>query len=790
MTQNNDQSTNSNDRRDLSSGVTESFAPETTLIHQLFRFIRLASMRKGIIVACCALCAGLGAVYYVTATRMYISLAKLMIINTGATVMSDDATGSDRLTKESMPTFQAVMMSDAVILDALKHLPKDQRIDFKGMKAPQAVKAFQRNLSVTAVRHTSVLELSYVSTDRKAAAAALKSLLASYTSFMDRTHHGQSQNNLEILTKERADKELELRRLQEEYSSLLRESQYIISNGETPLNPLAERVAKLNEMWLAASKNVLDAEGNLASIQNAVRDGKDVMQYMLSNVEMIGKDFLMNELGMNPQDAYAISRMNDDLMKEQAELETAQEKYGPNHRIVQALINGIRFKREFIEKMPERKMLSLEKMKRDQLGPKILEMARQRYQQALEDEKNIRRQFEQTQREALEKNAEFSKIDDLLFEKKRAQTYLDTIVDRMGEIDLANQSNGVQMAVIAHPLVPDRPVSPRLSSVLAIVVVSGFGLGLFVVYILDVLDDRFRTAEELRYVLGIPILAMVREMTTGMGTGIDAVHTHAMPNSIEGEAFRMLKTTIDFMDAETSRVAITSSEPGDGKTTVLANLAVAYAQSGKRTLLIDADMRRPGLSTLLDLRGNYGLSRILHDERPVGDAVGENLIETGSPGLHVIPSGPRPPNPAELLASTRFADLLEWADSRYDQVLIDAPPVLAVTDPAIVGRVVDGMVLVVRPDKNHRRTVVRAVETLTGLNCRLIGLVANHLNPQSEKGYGYGYGYEYGYGHDEAANEAHGPLPEDRYSESIPLHGASDADDHGTHYDDEYRRAA
>ncbi|MDA0831648.1 MAG: polysaccharide biosynthesis tyrosine autokinase [Planctomycetota bacterium] len=789
MTQNSDLSMTANDRRDLSSGATESFAPETTLIHQLLRFFRLASLRKGIIIACCAICTGLGALYYITATRMYLSQAQLMIINTGANVMADNSSSSDRLTKDMMLTFQAVMMSETVIRDALKHLPKDQRVDFRGMKASQAVKAFQNNLNVTAVRHTNVLALSYISTHNKAAAAALKSLLKSYVDFMDRTHHGQSQDNLEILTKQRAAQEALLVELQNEYQILQRTSQFIDS-GEKPMNPLAERVKQLNDLLVIATKEALVAKGDLDALNDAVRNGEDVMQYVMTNMEVVGRDFLMNELGMSPQENYALNRMNDEIIKEQGELRVAQEKYGPNHRHVQQLIQSIRAKKEYIEGLPEQKRKATERLKREHLGPKILQYAQQRYHKAVETRENLRQEFIKMEQEALKKNAEFSKIASLSFKIKNVQDYLEEIVERMGEIDLANQSNGIQMAVIADPLVPDRPISPRLTSVIAIVVVSGFGLGLFVVYILDVLDDRFRTAEELRYVLGIPILSMIREMVPGAGKGIDAVQTHALPNSIEGEAFRMLKTTIDFMDSETSRVAITSSEPGDGKTTVLANLAVAYAQSGKRTLLIDADMRRPGLTSLLDLRGDFGLSRILHDERAVGDAVGENLIETGSTGLHVIPSGPRPPNPAELLASTRFADLLEWADGRYDQVLIDAPPVLAVTDPAIVGRVVDGMVLVVRPDKNHRRTVIRAVETLTGLNCHLLGLVANHLNPQSEKGYGYGYGYgyEYGYGHDEATNEAHGPLPEDRYTDAIPLnnYAASDSGDH----DDEYRYAA
>ncbi|MFN0199023.1 MAG: GumC family protein [Planctomycetaceae bacterium] len=787
MTSAHETNSNSNDQRDLTSGVAESFAPETTLIHQLFRFIRLASLRKGVIILCCTICAGLGGAYYVTAKRLYESRGELLILDHGSSVM-DESNANVNMMNNMMPTFLEVMKGDAVILDALKNLPKDKRTDFRGMKAAQAVKVFQKNLSVTSVRHTNVLELTYVSSDRKAAAAVLNSLLNSYIHFMDKTHHSKSEDGLAILTQERVKVEHQLEEKQAEYDELMKTTAHIIGSGESQVNPLAERVDQLNDMLVLAQKETLDARGNLDSIEMALLKGEDVMQFVLTNVEVVGRDFLMNELGLNPQDAYAMARMNESMLNDRAELQEARGKYGPNHPKVRRLVESIRINQQFIEERPMRQKLMLEQIKKDQLGPKLLQLAQQRYKKAIENEHNVRLQFESEQQAALSMNADFSRIQALEFHIKRLQENLTIYNERMREIEVANKSNGVETAIIAKPQVPERPISPRLSSVIAIVVASGFGLGLLVVYILDVLDDRFRTADELRYVLRIPILAMIRKMAGGAEKGIHAVQTFAMPNSIEGEAFRMLRTTIEFMDAETSRVAITSSEPGDGKTTVLANLAVAYAQSGKRTLLIDADMRRPGLSTLLDLRGAQGLSRILHDERPIHEAAIENLIETAANGLHVIPSGPRPPNPAELLASTRFADLLEWADSRYDQVLIDAPPVLAVTDPAIIGRVVDGMVLVVRPDKNHRRTVVRAVETLTGLNCHLFGLVANHLNPQSEKGYGYGYGYEYGYGHDEADREGHGPLPEDEHaiSYSMQHHSSNDSDDDRQ----EYHRAA
>ena len=158
---------------------------------------------------------------------------------------------------------------------------------------------------------------------------------------------------------------------------------------------------------------------------------------------------------------------------------------------------------------------------------------------------------------------------------------------------------------------------------------------------------------------------------------------------------------------------MTSAEPGDGKTTILANLAVCYAQAEKRTLLIDADLRRPGLTGLMDMRGPRGLSEVLRSEVDIAQMAPRcTSVPPASKGLDILPSGSRPTDPAELLGSPRFSQLLAWAETVYDLILIDSPPILATTDTAIIGRLVDGVILVVQPAKNRRRLVTRVVERL------------------------------------------------------------------------------
>jgi capsular exopolysaccharide synthesis family protein len=277
-----------------------------------------------------------------------------------------------------------------------------------------------------------------------------------------------------------------------------------------------------------------------------------------------------------------------------------------------------------------------------------------------------------------------------------------------------------------------------------------FGLlgGLGIVYALDLLDDRFRSPEELSAQLGVPVLAMIRELSVEASTGVEALVVHTAPQAIESEAFRTLRTTLAFSGEQRDRVAITSTEPGDGKTTIAANLGVSYALAGKRTLLIDADLRRPGLTKLFELRGQAGLADVLRSDEAVAELCGQWIQATGADGLDVLPSGPRPSNPAELLGGGRLSDVLAWAEGRYDQVIVDCPPILAASDAAIVGRLTDGLILAVQPHKTNRRLVLGAVQGLAAVGTGVVGVVVNRVD--SEKGggyYGYNYGYGYGYGY-------------------------------------------
>ena len=251
--------------------------------------------------------------------------------------------------------------------------------------------------------------------------------------------------------------------------------------------------------------------------------------------------------------------------------------------------------------------------------------------------------------------------------------------------------------------------------------------------LLDALDDRFRSVEEMQSRLGLPLLTMIQRLQAPESVGLQALVTHATPTSAASESFRTLRTALTLTHPDARQIVVTSAEPGDGKTTILANLAVCYAQAEKRTLLIDADLRRPGLTGLMDMRGPRGLSEVLRSEGDIGQ-----MAAAAHPPLRHR-RGWTSCLPARGRAIRRNCSAVRgsrncWPGRKrvYDLILIDSPPTLATTDTAIIGRLVDGVILVVQPAKNRRRLVTRVVERLGLMKIPVLGLVVNRTGSEED----------------------------------------------------------
>jgi capsular exopolysaccharide synthesis family protein len=237
------------------------------------------------------------------------------------------------------------------------------------------------------------------------------------------------------------------------------------------------------------------------------------------------------------------------------------------------------------------------------------------------------------------------------------------------------------------------------------------------------MDGRMRSIEEIQTVIGLPILGVVPAMA-GRRTGIArAMAVHLDPRSPVAEAYRTIRTAVYFgaNGVACRTILLTSPEPGDGKTTTASNLAIAIAQTGRSVLLLDADFRKPTQHKNLDIKDAVGLSSVLAGREPLERAI----QRTGVEGLDILPCGPVPANPSEILNSREFGELVDSLASRYDHIIFDSPPVNSVTDARILGAVVDATILVLRADKSTRKAGEHARNALMGVGARVLGAIVN-----------------------------------------------------------------
>ncbi len=327
--------------------------------------------------------------------------------------------------------------------------------------------------------------------------------------------------------------------------------------------------------------------------------------------------------------------------------------------------------------------------------------------------------------------------DDIARKKKE----LDAVINQITAFDLNREQEGYTLSRTNEVRV-DRSVKRVLK------IVGAFGiLGLMTVfglaYFREWYDTTLKSAEETRAVIGAAVMGAIPHfrgnaasdrlaLQNGMSPGLVYYHR---PGSREAEAFRSSRTTLyhSTKDTQDKVIQVTSAEPGDGKSTTSANLAIAIAQSGKKVLLIDADLRRPTMHTLFGLPQDIGLTDVLLGEVEWPAAVRTTRLEN----LSVLTAGLCPSNPAELLSSSRLPDLLRDVRLTYDVIIIDTPPILAVSDPAIISPHIDGLLLVVRMGKNKRASAQRAREMIDAHGIRLYGVIVNDVEYSSDDSIAY-----------------------------------------------------
>ena len=366
--------------------------------------------------------------------------------------------------------------------------------------------------------------------------------------------------------------------------------------------------------------------------------------------------------------------------------------------------------------------------------------------------------FEATRRRAVElnmKEIEYHRLDRTREENEKLYGML---LERMKEADLARMMRANNLRVVDTATMPGGPIRPRVSAIVFVGLLIGLVIGIAAAWTREQLDLSLKTPEDIEDKLSITFLGLLPELSSsskgpryGSGRRRRGARKEASDEPVElivhtnklsgiAEAARSLRTNLMFMnpDRPYRKLLVTSAAPSEGKTTVACSIAIAFAQGGQRVCIVDCDLRRPRLHRIFGRSGEAGVTNVL-----VGDATLDDVAKpTEIDNLWSVPAGPTPPNPADMLHSERFRRFIQELADRFDRVVIDSPPIAAVTDSAIISTVVDGTVFVVRAFKTSKHLSAQGLRSLRDVDAPVVGAVLNAVD-LSRQEYSYYYHYYY-----------------------------------------------
>lgn len=579
---------------------------------------------------------------------------------------------------------------------------------------------FRKKLKVKSIKGTDVLEIFYKSTDPKQAAAIVNSLMQDYI-----------DNNIRVNTAEaRAAREFLNKQLPQVESRVLEAEARLRKFKE------ANKVVALKE----------EAKSGVEGLQDSLEElNRTEAQLAAANER---SQALQRELSIEKQKAVELSELSQsstvqqalqEYQKVQDRLAVARTRLTSQHPTFIDLSNKERALRNQLEKRvgqvvtngnsPGENNLQVGEIKQSLTSELLraeVEMLAANKQVAVLKKAFASQQARLTVLPKLEQQQR--QVERKL---QIAQLTYQNLLKKLQEVQVVENQNIGNARIISEALIPKKQISPRILLNLLLGGFLGILLGAGTALVLESMDKSLKTVDQAKRLLGYPLLGTIPQMENTKVDGNPELPTLNDPYSVGSSAFEMLQTNLSFTvsDKTLKVIMVTSSIPGEGKSFVSANLAVAMSQFGQRVLLIDGDMRRPRQHKLWQLHSFSGLSNIL-----VGKAILRDSVQEVLPTLDLLPAGKLPPNPASLIDSQRMADLIEEAKEEYDFIIIDTPPLTAAADSLIFSKLADGTLLVVRPGVVTSDGVSAAKNQLEQSGQQVLGMALNGITPESQYG--------------------------------------------------------
>ncbi|MCZ2392192.1 MAG: polysaccharide biosynthesis tyrosine autokinase [Acidobacteria bacterium] len=613
------------------------------------------------------------------------------------------------------------------------------------------VEVIRRSLSVDPVREsratvkdTRLIEISFNSTDPALAAFVANAIAETFVNQNQEKRTGTSRKTNDFLQERIASLQSDIRRDEEKLVEMTQNAGILKTSDDSTI--VMDRLSGLNKSMLEAENARKNAEANYFEVAKSPE-----RLAAMAEAEM-ARFITEQQNNIRAFQSDTLKKISDLRQARALKLQEYQEG-APEIKEIDAQITSYQ---NSIDNAVQKFQGDLEKY-REATKKTLLYNLQTKYLQAKANEDKIRADFNKQFGEATGQNQSAVSLALLKQTIDTNKGFLENLQKQVSSNDVAAQGSDNNISV-TEPAVPSNiPVSPRrLATVLGALFLStlfGMGLALFLEY----LDDTVHSTEEVESLLHLPALAaiptiqsMPKRRLQLVGEGGETPEDrpgselliHADPRSSLAEAYRQLRTSILLSTAghAPKSLLITSSLPSEGKTTTATNTAISLAQTGAQVLIIDADMRRPRLHSVFGIGNADGLSTILANELSEAEIL--NLItQDPSSKLHLLPSGPIPPNPAELIGSEQMAKLLKTLEGHFTHVVVDSPPIASFTDGVLIASMVDGVILVVHSGKSSRQVVRRSRQLLNDIGAKILGVVLNNVNLRAQDNYYYYQSY-------------------------------------------------
>jgi succinoglycan biosynthesis transport protein ExoP len=599
------------------------------------------------------------------------------------------------------------------------------------------IKMLQANMAVEPIRETKALRVSFSHTDPKLASEICNAIAQTFLdrNFADKTK--KFTKSKDFLEQSKAEMKARLKRAEEDLAAYTREHGFFSTDGkETTLTTV-----QLGDLH----NQLLRIEADRRVKQNIYEEVKK------GNVNNLPVEFA----DLVYKTSSKLGALQRELEQFEMELAGLNEKYGPDHpKIIDT----------------QKKMNKV----RDQMsaGTRALEeKIRTDYERVVREEQMIRTRLGLARGEAVQQNQDAIQLNIFKQEVETAKALYTDFLQKSNQADVqvAEQANNVRVIEPAPEKAP--MVGPRRMFTILAAFMLSLAAAVGLAFFLDYLDNTIKTVDDVSRYAQLPALSVIPAGALGMPRRLSAKGKKAIngrtkesiaqpsnqlaaldTRSSAAEAYRVLRTSVLLSAAgkPPKRILITSGQPGEGKTTTVINTAISLAQLGASVLVIDCDLRRPTTHKVLGVDHLQGLSTYLSRDIDIDEVIQKLQIAN----LSLLPCGPIPPNPAELIASDRMKALLDMLSERYDHILIDSPPLINVTDPVILSTMVDGVILVVHGGKSTRDVVRRARQELTSVGAKIFGVVLNNVDLKRD-GYDNYYHYRYysGYGQENTGSD-------------------------------------